>query len=115
MSTINHDAIIAAGGSEWIRDGMHRYYFDVAALAGLQYQTTPTGRAFGMVIGGRELSGTKTRAIAYGLERSKAWIDARDMRARISVVGSTEMGSDALFARVRAGLEERLPGVQFGG
>lgn len=67
--------LVAIGGREWSKDTMRRVYFNVAAVAGLEYRRSSTGGVADPTLHGRPISIESAQAHLNAFAVQKLWYD----------------------------------------
>lgn len=75
---MNVQNLISIGGKEWVKDDMHRIYFNAdvtAPLIGLEIVSYKTGNIESAFLNGEKISNNKARQIMTTLDIGKVYFD----------------------------------------
>lgn len=103
VSEITVDRLVELGGSVWIKDAMHRVYFNVRELlefAGLELDYYKTGNIKSAKLDGSDISNGKAAKIRSELAMSKFWFDVKENKFK-----SNSFMSDAMFDKIASNIK----------
>ena len=95
------EKMIALGGCEWIRDEMHRIYFNASVTAELikfEY-CLRKGRVCSAILNGESISNAKGQELLAALDFGKIWFDLADGKFHSKNI------SDELFEKIVAAIQ----------
>lgn len=97
--------LVSIGGREWIKDEMHRVYFNAETLLAKEWSTGPR---YGIEYNGEQYSASKGRAILSALRECKVWIDVDTGDLHTKLVPIQGIGRDGSVERIELLIEEAL-------